>query len=70
MHRTDARRWSRKTIQRGIDPPAFYFVPLAGPLVHWVSGVTGPGLVVLSAAGALTVIGVGVQVIPYAKPPT
>ncbi|MFM9692272.1 hypothetical protein [Streptomyces europaeiscabiei] len=49
---------------------AFRVVPLAGLLVYWVSGTTSSGLVVLSVAEALTIIGLGVQVVLYAKPST
>ncbi|WP_328836980.1 hypothetical protein [Streptomyces europaeiscabiei] len=49
---------------------AFRVVPLAGPPARWVSGTISSGLVVLSVAEALTVIGLGVQVALYAKPST
>ncbi|WP_200308979.1 hypothetical protein [Streptomyces adelaidensis] len=67
-HRSDARRRSRKTIQCGIDLLAFCVVPLAGLLVYWASGSTSTGLVALSVVEALTVVGLGVQVVVYAKP--
>ncbi|MGW0708817.1 hypothetical protein ACWD4G_23200 [Streptomyces sp. NPDC002643] len=67
-HRADARRRSRKVIQCGIDLLAFCVVPIAGLLVYWVSGKTSSGLVALSAVEALTVVGLGVQVVVYARP--
>jgi hypothetical protein len=67
-HRSDSRRRSRKVIQCGIDLLAFCLVPLAGLLVYWVSGKTSPGLVALSAVEALTVVGLGGQIVVYAKP--
>ncbi|MGJ5735477.1 MULTISPECIES: hypothetical protein [Streptomyces] len=67
-HRADARRRSRKLIQCGIDLPAFCVVPFAGLLVYWVSGRTSTGLVVLSAAEALTIVGLGMQVVAHAAP--
>jgi hypothetical protein len=67
-HRSDARRRSRKTIQCGIDLLAFCVVPFSGLLVYWVSGRTSPGLVVLSVVEAITVVGLGVQVVLYAGP--
>ena len=67
-HRADARRRSRKVVQCGIDLLAFCVVPFAGLLVYWVSGRTSTGLVVLSAAEALTIVGLGVQVVAYAAP--
>ncbi|WP_149828791.1 hypothetical protein [Streptomyces tailanensis] len=67
-HRSDARRRSRKAVQCGIDLLAFCVVPLAGLLVYWASGKTSPGLVGLSVVEALTVVGLGVQVVVYARP--
>ncbi|WNZ08608.1 hypothetical protein [Streptomyces sp. 11x1] len=67
-HRGDVRRRSRKVIQCGIDLLAFCVVPLAGLLVYWVSGETSAGLVVLSGVEALTVVGLGVQIVLYARP--
>ncbi|MDW8475938.1 MULTISPECIES: hypothetical protein [Streptomyces] len=67
-HRADARRRSRKAVQCGIDLLAFCVVPFAGLLVYWVSGRTSTGLVVLSALEGLTVVGLGAQVVIYAKP--
>lgn len=67
-HRSDIRRRSRKVIQCGIDLLAFCVVPFAGLLVYWVSGKPSSGLVALSAVEALTVVGLGVQVVVYAKP--
>lgn len=68
VHRSDVRRRSRKAIQCGIDLLAFCAVPLAGLLVYWASGKTSSGLVVLSAVEALTIVGLGIQVVLYAKP--
>lgn len=67
-HRSDARRRSRKAIQCGIDLLAFCVVPLASLIVYWASGRTSPGLVGLSVVEALTVVGLGVQVVVYARP--
>ncbi|MER6162140.1 hypothetical protein ABT147_42735 [Streptomyces sp. NPDC001868] len=67
-HRADSRRRSRKAIQCGIDLLAFCVVPFAGLAVYWVSGETSPGLVALSVAEALTIVGLGTQVVLYAKP--
>ncbi|WP_327727762.1 hypothetical protein OG250_12620 [Streptomyces sp. NBC_00487] len=67
-HRADARRRSRKAIQCGIDLLAFCGVPFAGLLVYWVSGETSAGLVALSGVEALTVVGLGVQIVLYARP--
>lgn len=43
-------------------------MPFAGLAVYWVSGETSPGLVALSVAEALTIVGLGTQVVLYAKP--
>ncbi|QFR00386.1 hypothetical protein F9278_34190 [Streptomyces phaeolivaceus] len=67
-HRGDARRRSRKVIQCGIDLLAFCVVPFAGLLVYWMSGETGTELVVLSGVEAVTIVGLGVQIVLYARP--
>jgi hypothetical protein len=67
-HQGDARRRSRKAIQCGIDLLAFCVVPFAGLLVCWVSDETSAGLVVLSGVEALTVVGLGAQIVLYARP--
>lgn len=67
-HRSDARRRSRKAIQCGIDVLAFCVVPFAGLLVYWVSGKTSSGLVALSVVEAVIIVGLGVQVVLYARP--
>ncbi|MEV5440320.1 hypothetical protein AB0K80_30580 [Streptomyces sp. NPDC052682] len=45
-------------------------MPLAGLAVYWTAGDVSPGLLVLSLAEALTVAGLGGQVIAYARPLT
>lgn len=67
-HRTDARRRSRKAIQCGIDLLAFCVMPFAGLLVYWASDQTSAGLVVLSGLEALTVVGLGAQIVLYTRP--
>jgi hypothetical protein len=67
-HRSDTRRRSRKVIQCVIDLLAFCLVPLAALTVYWGAGQTSAGLVVLSVVEALTVVGLGVQVVLYAGP--
>lgn len=67
-HRSDSRRRSRKVIQCVIDLLAFCVVPLAGLLVYWFAGRTSSGLLVLSVAEALIVVGLGHQVLSYARP--
>ncbi|NUQ98682.1 MAG: hypothetical protein HOY79_19735 [Streptomyces sp.] len=67
-HRTDTRRRSRKAIQCAIDLLAFCVVPFAGLIVYWAAGQTTAGLLVLSVAEALTVTGLGIQVVVYARP--
>lgn len=67
-HRTDTRRRSRKVIQCVIDLLAFCLVPLAGLVVYWCAGQTSSGLLVLSVAEALIVVGLGHQVLSYARP--
>ncbi|GAB2726799.1 hypothetical protein [Streptomyces bullii] len=69
-HRSDARRRSRKAIQCAVDLLAFCVVPLAGLGVYWAAGNVSPGLLALSVAEALTVAGLGVQVVSYARPVT
>lgn len=67
-HRSDTRRRSRKVIQCSVDLLAFCFVPLAGLVVYWAAGQTSPGLLALSVAEALIVVGLGHQVLSYARP--
>ncbi|NNN37948.1 hypothetical protein HLK59_48105 [Streptomyces sp. S3(2020)] len=67
-HRSDSRRRSRKAIQCGIDLLAFCLVPFAGLTVYWAAGETSAGLLFLSVLEALGVIGLGVQVVLYARP--
>ncbi|GAB2858544.1 hypothetical protein GCM10027074_27050 [Streptomyces deserti] len=67
-HRSDSRRRSRKTIQCAVDLLAFCVVPLAGLAVYWAAGDVSPGLLVLSLVEAVTVAGLGVQVVSYALP--
>ncbi|MFJ9375644.1 hypothetical protein [Streptomyces sp. NPDC101455] len=67
-HRSDSRRRSRKVIQCVIDLLAFCVVPLAGLVVYWFAGQTSSGLLVLSVAEALIVVGLGHQVLRYARP--
>lgn len=67
-HRSDSRRRSRKAIQCAIDLLAFCVVPLAGLVVYWVGGRTGAGLLTLSVIEAITVTGLGAQVLAYARP--
>ncbi|MFF5298146.1 hypothetical protein ACFY5F_02180 [Streptomyces sp. NPDC013161] len=67
-HRSDSRRRSRKVIQCVIDLLAFCVVPLAGLLVYWFAGQTSSGLFALSVAEALIVVGLGHQVLSYARP--
>ncbi|WP_019073118.1 hypothetical protein [Streptomyces hokutonensis] len=67
-HRSDTRRRSRKVIQSSIDLLAFCVVPFAGLVVYWAAGQTTPGLLALSVAEALTVVGLGHQVLSYARP--
>ncbi|MBK3572020.1 hypothetical protein [Streptomyces sp. MBT62] len=67
-HRSDTRRRSRKVIQSSVDLLAFCVVPLAGLIVYWAAGQTTPGLLALSVAEALIVVGLGHQVLSYARP--
>jgi hypothetical protein len=62
------RRRSRKIVQCGVDLLAFCVVPLAGLVVYWVAGQTTPGLLALSVVEALTLVGLGTQVLVYARP--
>lgn len=68
VHRTDARRRSRKVIQCLVDLVTFCAVPLAGLAVFWADGEGGALLVALSGAEALALLGLGVQVVDYARP--
>ena len=67
-HRSDTRRRSRKVIQSSVDLLAFCVVPLAGLIVYWAAGQTKPGLFALSVVEALIVVGLGHQVLSYARP--
>lgn len=67
-HRSDSRRRSRKVIQCVIDLLAFCVVPLGGLVVYWFAGQTSSGLLALSVAEALIVVGLGHQVLGYARP--
>lgn len=66
-HRGDARRKSRKRVQLAVDLMAFCVVPLAALVVFWVGAAGEPLLVVLSGVEALTVVGLGAQVVVYAR---
>ncbi|MGQ4382962.1 hypothetical protein [Streptomyces sp. SAS_270] len=68
-HRGDRRRASRKVIQCGIDLLAFCVVPLAGLAVYWGGGQVGAGLLALSIVEALAAVGLGAQVVSYARRP-
>jgi hypothetical protein len=68
-HRSDTRRRSRKRIQAVIDLTAFCGVPLAALVVFWAGGEGGALLVALSVLEALAVVGLGVQVLLYARAP-
>lgn len=68
-HRDDGGRRLRKTIQCGVDLTAFCVVPVAGLMIYWVSGQGGGLLVALSVVEALAMIGLGAQVVSYARPP-
>jgi len=67
-HRSDTRRRSRKVIQGVIDLLAFCVVPFAGLVVYWAAGQASPGLLALSVVEALIVVGLGHQVLSYARP--
>ncbi|MEV0740784.1 hypothetical protein AB0I51_33740 [Streptomyces sp. NPDC050549] len=67
-HRSDTRRRSRKVIQSSVDLLAFCVVPFAGLVVYWAAGQTTPGLLALSVVEALIVVGLGHQVLSYARP--
>ncbi|WP_262063599.1 hypothetical protein [Streptomyces sp. STR69] len=67
-HRSDTRRRSRKVIQYSVDLLAFCVVPFAGLIVYWAAGRMSPGLLALSVVEALIVIGLGHQVLSYARP--
>ncbi|GAV40749.1 hypothetical protein [Streptomyces acidiscabies] len=66
-HRGDARRKSRKRVQLAVDLLAFCVVPLAALVVFWVGAGGQPMLVVLSGVEALTVVGLGAQVVAYSR---
>ncbi|GAQ54245.1 hypothetical protein [Streptomyces acidiscabies] len=66
-HRGDRRRKSRKRVQLAVDLLAFCVVPLAALVVFWVGAGGQPMLVVLSGVEALTVVGLGAQVVAYAR---
>ncbi|MCX5075543.1 hypothetical protein OHA84_12935 [Streptomyces sp. NBC_00513] len=67
-HRGDARHRSRKTFQCLVDLTAFCALPLAGLLVFWAGGPGGGLLVALSVLEALAVVGLGMQIVLYARP--
>ncbi|MGW0335280.1 hypothetical protein ACWD0J_25990 [Streptomyces sp. NPDC003011] len=67
VHRGDARRRSRKTVQTVVDLTAFCVVPLAALVVFWVDGDGGGLLVAVSVLEALTVAGLASQVVWYAR---
>ncbi|MET7485619.1 hypothetical protein [Streptomyces sp. NPDC005538] len=69
-HRSDSRRRSRKVIQCAVDLLAFCVVPFAGLVVYWAAGAgdSSSGLLVLSVVEALIVVGLGHQVLSYARP--
>jgi len=67
-HRADARRRTRKAVQCAVDLLAFCVVPLAGLAIYWGAGQTSPGLLVVSVVEALGLVGLGAQVIAYARP--
>ncbi|MHC5905468.1 hypothetical protein ACVNF4_16445 [Streptomyces sp. S6] len=67
-HRGDVRRASRKWLQLAVDLLAFCVVPLAALAVFWVEPSGGPLLVVLSGVEALTVVGLGAQIVVYSRP--
>jgi hypothetical protein len=52
-----------------VDLTAFCAVPIAGLVIFWASGQGGGLLVTLSVFEALTVAGLGAQVVSYARPP-
>ncbi|WP_416968605.1 hypothetical protein [Streptomyces sp. 4F14] len=66
-HRGDARRASRKRLQLAVDLLAFCLVPFAALVVFWVAASGEPLLVVLSGVEALTVVGLGAQIVAYAR---
>ncbi|MFD3876625.1 hypothetical protein [Streptomyces microflavus] len=66
-HRGDARRRSRKAFQCLVDLTAFCVLPLAGLLVFWTDQPSGVLLIALSALEAVAVIGLGMQIVLYAK---
>ncbi|MFJ9631289.1 hypothetical protein ACIRU8_26605 [Streptomyces sp. NPDC101175] len=55
-------------IQSSIDLLAFCVVPFAGLVVYWVAGPTASGMLGLSVVEALIVVGLGHQVLSYARP--
>ncbi|MBL0885720.1 hypothetical protein HGK34_05435 [Myceligenerans sp. I2] len=68
VHRIDARRRSRKWIQCLIDLTAFCGLPIAVLAAFWVSQQNDPLPVALSVLEGLLVIGLGIQIVLYAKP--
>ncbi|MFF3333814.1 hypothetical protein ACFYWX_30420 [Streptomyces sp. NPDC002888] len=68
FHRGDARRVSRKIVQCAVDLLAFCLVPLSALVVYWAGGQVSAGLLVLSVAEALAVLGLGVYIVVYAVP--
>ncbi|MFE9989168.1 hypothetical protein ACFYRK_20145 [Streptomyces sp. NPDC005381] len=66
VHRSDARRRSRKLTQCAVDQGAFCAVPLAALVVYWVQGDGGALLIGLSVIEALAVAGLAVQILVYA----
>ncbi|WP_329620022.1 hypothetical protein OG357_05305 [Streptomyces sp. NBC_01255] len=66
-HRGDARRRSRKTFQCLVDLTAFCVLPLAGLLVFWTGRPGGLLVIALSALEAIAVVGLGVQIVLYAR---
>lgn len=71
VHRSDARRRTRKAVQLAVDLLAFCLVPLAGLAVYWGAGDSGgAGLLVLSVVEAVAVLGLALQLVSYARPST
>ncbi|MCX4650914.1 hypothetical protein OG249_03195 [Streptomyces microflavus] len=63
VHRSDARRRSRKLIQCAVDQGAFCAVPLAALVVYWVQGDGDALLIGLSVIEALAVAGLAAQIL-------
>jgi hypothetical protein len=59
---------SRKAAQLVVDLLAFCVVPLSALAVYWAGGDVTRGLLVISMAEALVVVGLAVQVVAYALP--